>query len=750
MAIATDYVDRPGLKLCYSAARRAVERTLQEDDSLFTPGQPIWSLTNIRDLYDRFVRHPDTSADTFETKFRRQLNGAPAATIQLAGELLYVHFLVPADMSGQAKRTLINEVLSWSPNPVTIPDELATTLDDGFVTVGMAYKIHRVQQLRFMLDLYKGWKQLDDTERARLLKDPWAFKTWVCDIPVQGAQSQREALLHIVHPKTFEDIVSQKYKSKIANAFHDRVSSSANDVDRQLLEIRQSLTAEAGHPISYYAAPLRSKWLDDQPPPSPPSPGPQPTRQRAWLVRGANVEGQNLVPDWLNQGYCSVRWEEIGNDVARGTSRSQITSLVNESYPDDSPRARHHHVGNLDRFLNQMSVGDLVVTADGSKIYVGTVTSDPEYLGLQGGLAPRRRQVHWANPTSPIGRDELSAAAFAKLRTLLTVSEVTDDIAEYAQLADIGTEGPTEPPPERIHLPQPDEALTERLLLPQEWLAETVELLDEKRQVVFYGPPGTGKTWTAMRLATYLTQSGGEVLLVQFHPSYAYEDFVEGFRPQAGADGPSVQFELVPGPLRQLADLARADRAHPYILIIDEINRANLAKVFGELYFLLEYRDQSIALQYSPSTTFTLPDNLFVIGTMNTADRSIALVDAAMRRRFYFIPFLPSEEPIKGLLRRWLERRGLDETPADLIEELNRRIDDPEAAIGPSYLMAQSAVTPAGLKRVWRHAILPLLAEQYYGHPIDLERRFGYDSLLRAVTAQPEAEGGLVEDSEPG
>jgi len=102
------------------------------------------------------------------------------------------------------------------------------------------------------------------------------------------------------------------------------------------------------------------------------------------------------------------------------------------------------------------------------------------------------------------------------------------------------------------------------------------------------------------------------------------------------------------------------------------------------------------------------------------------------------------------LLRRWLERRGLDETAAELLEELNRRIDDPEAAIGPSYLMAQSAVTPAGLKRVWRHAILPLLTEHYYGHLIDLEQRFGYDSLLRAVNVQPEADGGFPEDSEPG
>jgi len=445
------------------------------------------------------------------------------------------------------------------------------------------------------------------------------------------------------------------------------------------------------------------------------------------------------VPEWLAHGFCSVRWGEIG-EVPSGTARAEIKHLVDEAYPDDPPGSRRNHVGNLDRFLNQMSIGDLIVTADGSKVYVGTVQSDPEYLGDQGGLAQRRRQVDWANSKSPIKREDLSPTAFSKLRTLLTVSELIGDASEYAQLAGIEVGGAVEQAPDRIHLLQPDAAFADRMLLPKDWIAEVVGLLDEKRQAVFYGPPGTGKTWTAMQLATYLTRAGGEVLLVQFHPSYAYEDFVEGFRPQASGDGPSVQFELVPGPLRQLADLARADRSHPYILIIDEINRANLAKVFGELYFLLEYRDQSVALQYSPSTTFTLPDNLFVIGTMNTADRSIALVDAAMRRRFYFVPFLPSEAPINGLLRRWLERRGLDVTPADLLDELNRRIGDAEAAVGPSYLMAQTAVTSSGLRRVWRHAILPLLAEQYFGHAIDLEKRFGYDSLLSAVTALSDAE----------
>ena len=225
---------------------------------------------------------------------------------------------------------------------------------------------------------------------------------------------------------------------------------------------------------------------------------------------------------------------------------------------------------------------------------------------------------------------------------------------------------------------------------------------------------------------------------MQFHPSYAYKDFVEGFRPrQATAGDTGIAFELSPGPLRQIADAAREDPGNPYVLIIDEINRANLAKVFDELYFLLEYRDEAISLQYSPGDEFKLPRNLFFIGTMNTADRSIAPVDAAMRRRFYFVPFLPSHTPVDGLLRRWLAREGLPEAPADLLDALNHRIEDDEAKIGPSYLMTERVATANGLERIWRHAILPLLEEMHYGSGIDIQARFGLDALQHSFARDP-------------
>jgi 5-methylcytosine-specific restriction protein B len=112
-----------------------------------------------------------------------------------------------------------------------------------------------------------------------------------------------------------------------------------------------------------------------------------------------------------------------------------------------------------------------------------------------------------------------------------------------------------------------------------------------------------------------------------------------------------------------MASAAAADPQHPYVLIVDEINRGNIPKIFGELLFLLEYRQKAVRLQYWPEQSFRLPPNLFVIGTMNTADRSIALVDAALRRRFYFVEFTPAEEPVRSVLSKWLERNHHGDEP---------------------------------------------------------------------------------------
>ena len=193
--------------------------------------------------------------------------------------------------------------------------------------------------------------------------------------------------------------------------------------------------------------------------------------------------------------------------------------------------------------------------------------------------------------------------------------------------------------------------------------------------------------------------------------------------------------------MKRISDKARNDSHSDYYLIIDELNRGNLAKVFGELYFLLEYRDEEITLQYSKEL-FSLPKNLYIIGTMNTADRSIALVDLALRRRFYFVNFQPDEEPIKDLLRRYLQENSTGmEWVADLVDEANRRLDDTQAAIGPSYFM-KSGLTEADVKLRWKHSVLPYIEERLLGDSNRLAE-FELDTLCRAINRAGAANGDL-------
>ena len=273
--------------------------------------------------------------------------------------------------------------------------------------------------------------------------------------------------------------------------------------------------------------------------------------------------------------------------------------------------------------------------------------------------------------------------------------------------------------------------LAEQLYLPAAFLTEIVMLLEDKRQVIFQGPPGTGKTFVAQALAEHLAGSPECVTLVQFHPSYSYEDFVQGYRPTLRDGQPG--FELRDGPLLRTAEQARQNPGANHYLIIDEINRGNIANVFGELYFLLEYRDKEINLQYDDKP-FSLPDNLYIIGTMNTADRSIALVDLALRRRFYFVEFHPDIEPVRSVLRKYLEAQGLEEMlwVADVVEAANEKLrEDRHAAIGPSYFMRDGLDNEA-VERIWKHSVLPYIEERRFGGNT-VSDDFSLSSLRREV-----------------
>lgn len=248
--------------------------------------------------------------------------------------------------------------------------------------------------------------------------------------------------------------------------------------------------------------------------------------------------------------------------------------------------------------------------------------------------------------------------------------------------------------------------------------------------MIFYGPPGTGKTYVARQIAAHLAGDDGSVEIVQFHPSYSYEDFVQGYRPRP--DG-SAGFELRDGPLVRAARRALESPLGTHVLIVDEINRGNLAKVFGELYYLLEYRGEEMQLMYSDAP-FRLPPNLWIIGTMNTADRSIAIVDGALRRRFYFVPFYPTEPPVAGLLHRWLSQHKPQHLwLAGAVDRANHLLGDAHAAIGPSHFMRHD-LDEAWIERIWSHSILPYVEELRFGEQGSLDA-FRLDRLRAVSTA---------------
>jgi 5-methylcytosine-specific restriction protein B len=387
-----------------------------------------------------------------------------------------------------------------------------------------------------------------------------------------------------------------------------------------------------------------------------------------------------------------------------------------------------------------MKPGDLALYQSSGAVRIGVVLGEPDHNEDNRRM---RRKVRWFDEAHATA--DLPRHVQRQLATPGIVVDVTRVVQALQALvpaeAETEPDGGTEPAAVALPVQEGFRPLTrefaDSLHMDLDPLQEIAELLEENRQLVLYGPPGTGKTYLAKHLAAELAQDSTDerVKLVQFHPSYAYEDFFEGYRPDKTDEG-QVSFKLVAGPLRRLAEEAAkpGNEAKPFFLIIDEMNRANLAKVFGELYFLLEYRDDRIYLQYSPNEPFTLPDNLYIIGTMNTADRSIAMMDAAIRRRFAFIELHPKTEPVKGSLLRFLEARQLDTTPALLLDALNDAIDewDRDLMIGPSYFMKKAAQTPAGLRRIWKYELMPLLEEHYHGqlNRAQLEERFGLDQLL--------------------
>lgn len=290
---------------------------------------------------------------------------------------------------------------------------------------------------------------------------------------------------------------------------------------------------------------------------------------------------------------------------------------------------------------------------------------------------------------------------------------------------------PSRKDPEPTGEPLTPEATAAALHLPVEQVERWVDILRSKRQAILYGPPGTGKTWIAEHLARHVVEgTGGIHETVQFHPSYSYEDFIQGIRPQRSEEG-LLDYPVVEGRFLRFCREARMVEGAPCVMVIDEINRANLSQVFGELMYLLEYRDRAVRLA-GDGKQFSIPHNVLLIGTMNTADRSVALVDYALRRRFAFIEL----EPDYDLLRAFYEQGSGSAEGVNLdvlleqIKGINLAIDDRGYLLGMSFFLVDDL--RAGLPNIWQTEVEPYLDEFFVDDPGKVEE-FRWERIAKKV-----------------
>ena len=565
--------------------------------------------------------------------------------------------------------------------------------------------------------------------RQAAIKDPLAFHELTAGTP-EDQPAIRRSIEFLVWPAYFEPVVADVERQEIRDAFASLVGGAKGDSDEEVSadihRIRLHLDEQAGQRIDWYSRQLVSQWRKVG------DPG-----RRAWLLR-SHHDNADVLAAWQDEEAVTLDVEHL-RLLDPGVTAGVVQHAVDEDYKHLSYVEREDTKTAVFAFLTVMKPGDLTLYQTSGTVRVGVVLGEPEHHEDNRRL---RRKVRWFDEVHSMA--ELPRHVQRQLASSGLIVDVTRVIQALETLLPAEAEADAGDGAEPAAVVEPCEGFrpltaefAASLHMDLEPLQEIAELLEENRQLVLYGPPGTGKTYLAKHLAAELAgdTSDERVKLVQFHPSYAYEDFFEGYRPDKTDEG-QVSFKLVAGPLRRLAEEAAkpGNENKPYFLIIDEMNRANLAKVFGELYFLLEYRDDRIYLQYSPTEPFSLPDNLYIIGTMNTADRSIAMMDAAIRRRFSFIELHPKTEPVKGSLLRFLQARDLDTTPALLLDELNNAIDewDRDLMIGPSYFMKKAAQTPTGLRRIWKYELMPLLEEHYHGqlNRAQLEERFGLEQLM--------------------
>ena len=430
--------------------------------------------------------------------------------------------------------------------------------------------------------------------------------------------------------------------------------------------------------------------------------------KRYWIYSPGN--GAEIWDECYQKGIMAIGWDAIG-DLTAYNSKDEMKQAMKE---DIDPTLSYTMAAHATwQFVREMKPGDVVFAKKGMYHVIGRGVVESDYK-----FDPSRKQYKNIRSVKWTHKGEWPHPGQAVMKTLTDITPYTDYVAKLNALFESDTVDDVEEPV--VDYPSYDaEDFLEEVFMDEESYETLVWLVRNKKNVILQGAPGVGKTFAAKRLAYSMMgeKDPNRVMMVQFHQSYSYEDFIMGFRPSEKG------FELKHGAFYNFCKQAEIDSENEYFFIIDEINRGNLSKIFGELFMLIETDKRGVELQllYSDEK-FSVPCNVYLIGMMNTADRSLAMLDYALRRRFAFFEMKPGFDT--DGFRAY--RMGLASEKFDRlinsIENLNSAIATDDSlgegfCIGHSYFCNLKKITDQALSGIVEYELIPLLKEYWFDEP---------------------------------
>ena len=690
--------------------------------------ETLWTLELFQELHRCYVLKPLADSRTFIEKLKIQLAPASPEAKRLWSEMEWLYYLIVNHVRPETKLDKIKTPWEWS--GASFPDDsplLGDVLAKGTVNGGLRFNTNKWLEMRYIVECMVAWYELSGETKRSLISDPWKFTDWLDKQPNSKSCVFRHAILFYLFPDSFEDILSHKHKRRITERFNVELGIQQNttqlslrELDQQLLRVRTRLNEQNPDiEVSFYDLPFKEVWDPSDEPVDEDSESPSDWFEErfgqvsVWLLSPG--EGARLWSDFLDSGIAAIGWDDLG-DLNELNSREELeVKLSDFSYGRGSARM-------IWSFYHEMNVGDIVVAKKGRSSIVGYGQIEGVYTYEDERTEYcNTRRTAWHISPKPIELQQKLA-----MKTLTRIGDDTDWLRGIIEFIDGNGDGGFSTD-EEDESKQYDIALAlNDVFLDETELRRILDAIALRKNLVLQGPPGVGKTYISRRIAWLLMgeMDASRVVMVQFHQSYSYEDFVQGWRPT-----PSGGFTLKNGVFYEFCRRASEFPDLPFIFIVDEINRGNLSRIFGELLMLIESdkrgSDHAIKLTYSDTgETFYVPENVHLLGLMNTADRSLAIVDYALRRRFAFETLDPAFG--KPRFREYLIEIGVDRELVNQIESrlgmVNDRIrSDPDLGagfeIGHSYFVPDGEPDERWYRVVVETQIEPLLREYWFDHP---------------------------------